>query len=153
MIERHPDDSGLGIDKFNKEISDLLLTINKSKGTLYCVGDFNINLLKPSDKALICRHTSTLISCNCQYLIDKSTWIGPSSSTLINHIYSNDKIEPVATRVLTNANLSDHYGIFTIIPYEQLKKQILKNFEIKDMFNSNVDEFCNHLNFELAQSI
>ena len=117
-IYRQPDDSGPGIDKFNEELIDLFLTINKNKGTLYCVGDFNINLLKLSDKAIIRRYASTLMSCNCRCLIDKPTRIGPSSSTLIDHIYSNDKIEPVAAGVLTNANLSDHCGIFTIIPQE-----------------------------------
>ena len=77
--------------------------------------------------------------------------MGPSSSTLIDYIYLNDKIEPVAAGVLTNANLSDHYGIFTIIPQGLLKKkQILKNFEIRNMFKFNVDDFCNHLNFKLA---
>ena len=123
VIYRHPDDSGPGIDKFNEELIDLFLTIYKNKGTLYCVGDFNINLLKLSDKAVIRRYASTPMSCNCRCLIDKPTRIVPSSSTLIDHIYSNDKIEPVVAGLLTNANLSDHYGIFTIIPQELLKKK------------------------------
>ena len=121
VIYRHPDDSGSEIDKFNEEINDLFLAISKNKGTLYCVGDFNIKWLKLSDKAVIRRYASTLMSCNCRCLIDKSTRIGPFSSTLIDHIYLNDKIEPVAAGVLTNANLSDHYGIFTI-PQGLLKK-------------------------------
>ena len=61
VIYRHPDDSGPGIDKFNKEINDLFLTINKNKGTLYCVGDFNTNLLKLLYKTVIRRYASTLI--------------------------------------------------------------------------------------------
>ena len=122
VIYTHPDDSGPGIDKFNEEINDLFLTINKNKGTLYCGGDFNINLLKLSDKAVIRRCASMLMSCNYQSLIDKPTRIEPSSRTLIDHIYSIDKIEPVATGVLTNANLSDHYRISTIIPQGLLKK-------------------------------
>ena len=151
MIYRHPNDSGPGIDKFNEEINDLFLTINKNKGTLYCVGDFNTNLLKLSDKAVICRYATTLIICIYRCLIDKPTRIDPSSSTLIDHIYSNDKIEPAAAGVLTNANLSDHYGIFTIISQRLFKKkQILENFEIRDMSKFNVDEFCNHLNSKLA---
>ena len=70
--------------------------INNNKGTLYYVGDCNKNLLKLSDKAVIRRYASMLMSCNCRCQIDKPTWIGPSSSTLIDHMYSNDKIEPVA---------------------------------------------------------
>ena len=30
------------------------------------------------------------------------------------------------------------------------KKQILENFEIRDMSEFNVDEFCNHLNLKLS---
>ena len=33
VIYRHPDDSGPGIDKFNEEINDLFLTLNKNKYT------------------------------------------------------------------------------------------------------------------------
>ena len=131
VIYRNPDDSGSGIDKFDEEINDLFLTINKNKGTLYCVGDFIINLLKLSYKAVICRYASTLMSCNCRCLIDKPVRIRSSSSTLIEYIYSNDKIEPVTAGLFTYANLSDHYGIFIVIPQRLLKKrQILENFEI-----------------------
>ena len=45
VIYKHPDDSGPGIDKF-EEINDLFLTINKNKGTSYCVGFFIKNLVK-----------------------------------------------------------------------------------------------------------
>ena len=122
VIYRHPDNSSPGLDKFNEEINDLFLIINKNKSTLYCVGDFNINLLKLSDKAVIRRYASTLLSCNCRCLIDKPTRIGPSSSTLIDNVYSNNKSEPVAAGASTNANLGDHCGFFTIIPQGLWKK-------------------------------
>ena len=123
VIYRHLDDSGPGIEKFYEEIIDLFLTVNKNKGTLYCIGYFNINLLKLSNKAVIHKYASMLISCNCRCLIDKPIRSGSSSSTLIDRIHSNDKIESVAAGLLTNANLSDHYGIFTIIPQGLLKKK------------------------------
>ena len=65
VIYRHSDDPGPGIDKFNEEVNDLFLNINKNKGTLYCVGDFNIKFLKLSDKAVIRRYAITLMRCNC----------------------------------------------------------------------------------------
>ena len=153
VIYRHPDESVPGMDKFYKDINDLFLTMNNNKGSLrYIVfGDFDINLLKLLDKAVIRWYTSMLMSCNYWCLINKPSRIGPSSSTLIDHIYSNDKFEPAAAGVLTNANLNDHYGIFTIIPQGLLKKkQILGNFEVRDISKFNLEEFCNHLNFKLA---
>ena len=63
MIYRHSDDSGPGIEKFNEEISDFFFTLNNNKRSLYCVGDFKINLLKLSDKTVIRRYAIMRLSC------------------------------------------------------------------------------------------
>ena len=86
-----------------------------SKRPFYCIGDININLLKISKNDAIRRYASMLISCNCRCLIDVPTRFCASTSTLIDHIHTNDKMNPTASGVLTTSNLSNHYGIFTII--------------------------------------
>ena len=63
----------------------------------------------------ICRYASVLINCSYRSLIDEPTRVCASSSILIDHIHTNDKMNPAASEVLTTADLSDHYGIFTII--------------------------------------
>ena len=67
-----------------------------------------------------------LISCNCQCPINIPTRLCASTSTLIDHIYTNDKMNPTALEVLTTSDLSDHYGIFTIIS-EGTDKKLFQN--------------------------
>ena len=54
VIYRHLYGSGSGKNKFNEEIDGLFFTLKNNKRPLYCFGDFNINFLKLSDKAVIC---------------------------------------------------------------------------------------------------
>ena len=126
VVYRHPDNSATIIDKFNQEMNELFLTLNMSKRPYYCLGDININLLKISKNDAIRRYASMLISCNCRCLIDVPTRFCASTSTLIDHIYTNDKMNPTASEVLTTSDLSDHYGIFTIIS-EGIDKKNLQN--------------------------
>ena len=74
----------------------------------------------------ICRYASLLINCNCRCLIDVPTQFCASTSTLLHHIYANDKMNPTASRLLTTSDLSNHYGIFTIISEGTDKKKTFK---------------------------
>ena len=126
VVHRHPDISATTINKFNKKINELFLTLNMSKRPFYCIGDIHINLLKISKNDVIRRYASMLISCNCRCLIDVPTRFCASTSTLIDRIYTNDKMNPTASGVLTTSDLSDHYGIFIIIS-EDTDKKTLQN--------------------------
>ena len=57
-----------------------------------------------------------LLNCNCRSLIDVPTRVTETSKTLIDHIITNDKQRAVSTGVLIS-DLSDHYGAFAIISY------------------------------------
>ena len=96
-------------------MNELFLTLNMSKRPFYCIGDININLLKTSKNVAIRRYASMLISCNCRCLIDIPTRFCASTSTLIDHKNTYDKMNPMASGVLATSDLSDYYGIFTII--------------------------------------
>ena len=49
-------------------------------------------------------------------------------------VYTNDKIDPTASRVITTSDLSDHYEIFTIISEGIDKKTPSnQNYELRDM--------------------
>ena len=130
VVHRYPDNSATTIDKFNKEMNELFLTLNMSKRPFYCIGDIHINLLKISKSDTIRRYASMLISCNCRCLIDVPTRFCASTSTLIDHIYTNDKMNPTASWVLTTSDLSDYYGIFTIISEGTDKKPPSKQCQI-----------------------
>ena len=58
-----------------------------------------------------------LISCNSQCLTNLPTRITVNSQTLLDHIYtSNKKKQSIYSGLLSDADLSDHFGVFTIIP-------------------------------------
>ena len=92
-----------------------------------------------------------LISCNSRCLIEVPTRFCASTSTLIDHIYTNDKMNPTASGVLTTSDLSDHYGIFTIISEGIDKKNPSKqNYVLIDMSNLKTEEFLDYLHIKLG---
>ena len=114
--------------KFNTEMNELFLTLNMSKCPFNRQGEININLLKTSKNNAIRRYASMLISCNCRCLVDVPTRVRASSTTLIDYIINNDKMNPTASGALTTSDWSDHFGIFTIIlEVTDKKKNSLQN--------------------------
>ena len=95
-----------------------------------------------------------LISCNCQCLINLPTRIIASSQTLIDHIYTNDKKQSIYSGVLSDANLSDHFGVFTIIP-KRLGQKFNKydSYEVRNMIKFNQEEFLYELNCKLSHLV
>ena len=122
-----------------------------SKRPFYCIGDININLLKISKNDAIRRYASMLISCNCWCLIDVPIRFCVSTSTLIDHIYTNDKMNPAASGLLTTSDLSDHCGIFTIISECAGKKKPSKqNCLQRDMPSFKTEKFLDYLHIKLG---
>ena len=73
------------------------------------------------------------------------------TSTLINRIYTNDKINPTASGVLTTSDLSNHHGIFTIISEGIDKKPPSKqNCVVRDMSNFRTEEFLDYRHIKLG---
>ena len=153
VVYKHPDDSTAGmIDKFTDELNELFISLNNSKNPFYCLGDFNVNLMNISSNNAVRRYANMLISCNNRRLIDVPTRIGPTSSTLIDHLYTNDVTKSVVSGVLTNFDLSDHYAIFTIRP---ISKVISKNrqtidYKIRDMTQFDQVKFLECLDWKLG---
>ena len=86
-------------------MNELFLTLNMSERSFYCIGDINVNLLKIRKNDAIRRYASMLISCNCRCLIGVLTRFRASTNrpTLIDHIYTNDKMSPTASEVPTSS--------------------------------------------------
>ena len=120
------------IDDFNANLNILILSLEKP---FYCVGDFNINLLKIYAPDEIRRYTNMLLSCNCRCLID----VTETSKTLIDHIITNDKQRTVTVGVLIS-DLSDHYAVFAIISYNDQTKIRNQTF-IRNMTKFILDDF------------
>ena len=149
---RHPDDSATAIDKFNEDFNELLVLLNNTKCPFYCLGDFNVNLLNVSNKDAVRKYAYMLLSCNSRCLIDVPTRVTATSRTLLDHIYTNDKSNSAASGVLTTSDLSDHYGIFPMVPKIKCQKNnALVNYQVRDVTQFNLDKFleCLHLRLSL----
>ena len=86
VIYRHP------IPKFSEfqlSVEHSLEKLNEQKSDYYFCGDFNINLLKSNTNPSINKYSNNLFSLGCLPLIKFPTRITPTSTTLIDHIYSN----------------------------------------------------------------
>ena len=124
VVYRPPENSIHAIDDFNANLNVLVLSLEK---LFYCLGDFNINLLKIYSPDEIRSYTNMLLSCNCWCLIDVPTRVTETSKALNDHLITNDKQRTVAAGVLIS-DLSNHYGVFAIISYNN--KQNENNNEI-----------------------
>ena len=91
VVHRHPDENAVSIDRFNDEFNELLLSLSCEKKEFCCVEDFNVDLMKITNKKAVRRYANILLSCNCQCLIDVLTRVNSSSNTLIDHIYTDTK--------------------------------------------------------------
>ena len=70
VVYKHPDENAVSIVRFNDEFNELLMSLNYEKKEFYCVRDFNIDLIKITNKEAVRRYANMLLSCNCQCLID-----------------------------------------------------------------------------------
>ena len=95
-----------------------------------------------------------LISCNCQSLINLPTRITASSQALIDHIYTNVKKQFVYSGVLSDADLSDHFGVFALIPKRPRQKfHKCETYEVRNMTNFNQEEFLYELDCKLSHQV
>ena len=83
-------------------------------------------------------------SYNCLQHITKPTRITPSSSTLIDHIYTTLPLYKVTPGVLIN-DLSDHLPIFVSIKSAHVEKVDTKAQIKHDFSNFNAEEFVDKI--------
>ena len=85
VIYGHPDPN---FKTFSEELFNILHVLN-DKRYILC-GDFNINLMHYSKVKCVKDYVDMLHSLSCKLLIDKPTRITKHSTTLIDHIYTNE---------------------------------------------------------------
>ena len=101
-------------------MNDILNIINQEHKTGVIMGDMNIDLLKFKSNDKTNSYLDTLFSNGFLPLITKPTRVGPTSSTLIDHIYSNNKLVANISGVIIN-DVADHYGTFCTFPKRKQK--------------------------------
>ena len=87
-VYRHPDQTKIieFVEKFSNSLSDL----SHKKKVYYILGDFNINLHRDNRVNSANLYINSVLSHGAIPLITKSTRISNNSSTIIDHIITND---------------------------------------------------------------
>ena len=104
------------VDKYIENVENLLSKLDrflKNKQVLI-VGDFNIDLVKYEHDKNSQSLVETMENRGCAQLISRPTRITDHSSTLIDHIYTNNLCNIVSTSVLTT-DMSDHLATYALV--------------------------------------
>lgn len=91
--------------------------VNSSNRNILLLGDFNFDLFKPQPAW---QSTATLFG--LKQLVNKATGVTPTSATLLDHIYTNNK--PLVTDIsVPEKSISDHFPIICTWLHKPLKVQ------------------------------
>ena len=135
-IYRHPKNNmHLFLDSLNKQ-----LDMFKQK-TVFLIGDFNINLTSSSNTLV--NLASDCINLLASYgyfpLITIPTRVTRNSSTLIDHILTNDSLHAIKPGVI-RTDLTDHYPIFCSISDKIIRKESQPIYK-RNLSNFKTDDF------------
>ena len=108
-IYRHP---GSQYSLFCDRLCASIENLNRTKTKYLLVGDTNVDILKFNLASNVTSYINSLNSVGCNFHIDKPTRITSSSSTCIDHVYSNIKTELLDNHIILS-DVSDHFGIIT----------------------------------------
>ena len=136
--------------QFSESLENSLRTLKKPKLTYYISGDTNINLLQNKTNNNIKNSSDMLFILGCLPLVNFPTYISNTSSTLIDHIYTNNILHKNTTYILLN-ELSDHLPILTLLhSFENTAKNKCtthicdtKNFNCENFLNDLQEALCN----------
>ena len=134
-VYRHPDQTKMieFIEKFSNSLSDL----SHTKKVYYILGDFNINLHRDNRMNSANLYINSILSHGAIPLITKPTRISNNSSTIIDHIITNDSKHELQSFIV-KSDLTDYYPIFCVINKNSTNSK--KNIE--QFFYRNKTKFC-----------
>ncbi|XP_077969489.1 uncharacterized protein LOC144424244 [Styela clava] len=138
-VYRHPRQDNV---KFLEFMDEMLCSLNRKNCHYYILGDMNINLLQSNSKNIL-DYVNMLQSNFSFQLICQPTRVTDTSSTLIDHIYTNCLNANLVPGILLS-DISDHFPVFCLSKMNTLdknskrpRKHCMKNFNL-DNFRSEV---------------
>ena len=124
-------------ETFIEELTPTLDKLNKRKTEVVIAGDYNIDLLKINEKAILSEYFDMLTTNNFIPKITLPTRISSRSATLIDNFLCN--ISPLSSETLSGilvSDLSDHFPYFILLNMSAVSKPTPKYIELQNM-NSN----------------
>jgi len=145
VVYRHPNSNYEDFqDKLDVTIAKLIATSSK----YYICDDFNIDLLKYHEDKRVEAYVHMLHSYGCCIFPNYPTKVTPNSSTLIDHMYTNNDSDDLQNFILVH-DISDHYPLFisagSINPKFHHKKTTRRNLEFFQLeaFLTDLSEIMN----------
>ena len=119
--------------QFSESLENSLTTLKKPKLAYYISGDTNINLLQNETNNNIKNSSDMLFILGCLPLVNFPMCIS-NTSTLIDHIYTNNILHKNTTYILIN-DLSDDLPILTLLySFENTAKNKCTTIGLRNMF-------------------
>ena len=136
---------GSNINEFNGKLDKVLQDIHnhpvyKKASEIILCGDYNINLLNHDKHQQTQNYLETLLGHGMLPLITLPTRITPTSSTLIDHIFSNLKHDSFDSGIIYSA-ISDHLAIFHIRPMQTKKSKPKSTVYMRKINERNTELF------------
>ena len=107
VIYRRPNTD---FDGFMTELNFIIDSITSYNKTIYIMGDFNLDLLKLNSCSWVRRFVDSFHGKNLFNVIVKSTRVTNVSSTLLDHIWTNNYDNSIYLHILYG-HISDHFPI------------------------------------------
>ena len=143
---RHPNVRSNDIEEFSETLCNTIHKITKRNGIFYLLGDINIDLnisKRSMGSSLYLEH---LTNCGSLPIITIPTRVTENSSTIIDHIITNDYSHIINPGVIRCDNeLSDHYVVFCTINKYLIKSRKQPFFTIRDKSNFEADAYCEEM--------
>ena len=149
IIYRHPNGR---ISQFIDLLDKTFNEFNLSTRDLYMLDDININILPESCTTNDLNYSSMLASKGLFSLITKPTRVSATSSTLIDHIFTNSIADKLYPGVILN-DISDHYMVYSIISVEnkQTSSKCITCKKVRNFKNVNYEQLSSDLSVELTK--
>ena len=132
------------LEQFIESMHSILSKIINSGKKAYLFGDINIDILKIDSHKQSCDYVNSLFSLGFLQLITATTICIHNSSTLIDHIVTNDMQPLYECGALTN-RISDHFPIFYILNTSKPKNG-QKSIRTRHINPENTQKFKQLLN-------
>ena len=140
-VYRHPS------SKIETFCEAFINTINLlSKKIFYVLDDINIDISAKARTSSSTHCINSLISCGSVPIITIPTRVTDTSSTVIDHVITNDTSHCIRPGVIQTANISDHYPIFCEVLGYAIPTNKKMHYTFRDKSNFDADRYCTDLN-------
>lgn len=109
------------IDQFHNSLLGVLEEINVGKTSIVLIGDFNLDVSQTCGNKKIFDYLSMMESIGLEQIISSPTRMTKSTSSLIDHVYTNVNNHTIHSGVI-ETDVSDHFPIFAIFKSKTMNK-------------------------------